>query len=244
MIAPEFPGRPTPHRRGASARTVLVTGGTRGIGREIVRELAPTWRVLVGGTSAEAVAAVVAECPDAAGFVCDLADADATAAAAASVTELDAVVHSAGLLAFGTTEETPRDEWRRVLELNVVAVADLTRLLLPALRESRGQVVVVNSGSGFNSGARTGVYAASKFAVRAWADALREEERGVLRVTSVHPGRVDTDMQRELQSAEGRDYDTSIVLEPSSVARAVAFALEATPDACVESVSVRPSGLR
>ncbi len=222
-------------------RTVLVTGGTRGIGREVVRLLAPSWRVLVGGRSAAAVAAVVAECPDAAGFVCDLADEGAVAAAVTGIGPLDAVVHSAGVAVRGTAEEVSREEFRRVLELNVVAVADLTRLLLPALRAARGQVVVMNSGSGFVSGAANGIYAASKFAVRAWADALRDEERGVVRVSSIHPGRVDTDMQVELQAAEGRAYNTSKLLTAVSVARAVVFALKADADACVESLVVRPA---
>ena len=226
-------------------RSVLVTGGTRGIGREVVRLLAPSWRVLVGGRSEAAVAAVVAECPDAAGFVCDLADEAAVASAVAGLglesSGLDAVVHSAGVVGYGSVEDTTRSDWRHVLELNVVAVSDLTRLLLPALRSAGGTVVVVNSGSGFNAGANGAVYAASKFAVRAWADSLRAEERGWVRVSSVHPGRVDTDMQRELQAAEGREYDPSIAMEVTSVARAIVFALEAPADAAVESLSIRPT---
>lgn len=228
-----------------SRRTVLVTGGTRGIGRAIVDALAPGWRVLVGGTDAARAGRVVSEiaevCPDAGVFVADLTDAEATARAAASVATLDAVVHSAGVLAYGTAETLTRDDWRRVLEVNVVAVADLTRVLLPALRAARGQVVVINSGAGFHASPGNAVYAASKFAVRAWTDALRAEERGRLRVTSVHPGRVDTDMQVELQTAEGRDYDATGILTPASVASAVTFALEAPPEACIESVSVRPA---
>lgn len=224
-------------------RTVLVTGGTRGIGREVVRALAPSWRVLVGGRDAAAVAVVVAECPDAAGFVADLADEEATAAAASGIGSLAAVVHSAGLLSYGPCAAADRAEWRRVLEVNVVAVAHLTALLLPRLRAARGQVVAINSGAGFTAGPSTGLYSASKFALRAWTDALRAEERGRIRVSSIHPGRVDTDMQHELVAAEGREYDAASYLTAASVARAVVAALEADPDAGHDQVSVRPSGL-
>lgn len=224
-------------------RTVLVTGGTRGIGREVVARLAPTWRVLVGGRDEAAVAAVVAQCPDAAGFVADLADPDAVARAVAGLGPVDAVVHSAGVVTHGRADDQTWEEWRRVLDLNVIAVAELTRLLLPTLRQARGQVVAINSGAGFNAGPGNAIYAASKFALRAWADALRAEERGVVRVTSVHPGRVDTDMQRELQAAEGRaEYDPGVAMGADAIARAVEFALDAPEDACVETVSVRPRG--
>lgn len=225
----------------AERRTVLVTGGTRGIGREVVRLLAPQWRVLVGGTSRAGVDAVLADHPDAQAFVCDLADGEAVAAAVGRLGRVDAVVHSAGVAVRSMSEEVSREEFRHVLELNVVAVADLTRLLLPRLREVRGQVVVVNSGSGFVAGPGNGVYAASKFAVRAWADALRDEERGTVRVSSIHPGRVDTDMQVALQASEGRTYDAAKLLTARSVARAVQFVLEADPDACVDALSVRPA---
>lgn len=222
-------------------RTVLVTGATRGIGRELAALLADDWRVLVGGRDAGRVTEVVAALPDAAGFVCDLADERATADAAAGVGPLDALVHSAGVVAYGASEQQPRAEWRRILELNVIAVSHLTALLLPGLRAASGQVVVVNSGSGFVASPHSGVYAASKFAVRAWADALREEERGRVRVTSIHPGRVDTDMQHELLAAEHRPYEPGKLLTARSVAESVRYALDAAPDACVESLSIRPS---
>jgi NADP-dependent 3-hydroxy acid dehydrogenase YdfG len=77
--------------------------------------------------------------------------------------------------------------------------------------------------------------------VRAFADALREEERphGV-RVSTVYPGRVATNMQRELRDFEGGEYDEADYLRPESVAAAVRFALTAPAEASVEDLSIRP----
>jgi NAD(P)-dependent dehydrogenase (short-subunit alcohol dehydrogenase family) len=93
-----------------------------------------------------------------------------------------------------------------------------------------------------------GSYAASKFALRAFADALRAEEAAHgIRVTSVYPGRTDTDMQRAVVTHEGGQYDPSTFLPPQSVARAVLLAVTAPPDArphADTSSSERRSGAR
>ena len=102
--------------------------------------------------------------------------------------------------------DTPVDVWRQTMELNVIAVAELTRLLLPALR-ARPRAGSCWSTRGRASAARPhwGAYAASKFALRAYADVLRAEEaEHGLRVTSVFPGRTDTDMQRGGPGRRGR----------------------------------------
>lgn len=131
--------------------------------------------------------------------------------------------------------------WREVLDVNVIAVAELTRLLLPALREAQGMVIAINSGAGHNSGPGYGPYAASKFALKAITDALREEERGKVRVSSVHPGKVDSDMQRELQAQAGNaNYDPGVYVRAEDIAATVRLAAEMGPEACLETVSVRP----
>ena len=120
---------------------------------------------------------------------------------------------------------------------------DLIRQLLPKLRATHGDIVAINSGSGHRSRPGSAPYCASKFALRAITDALREEERGVVRVTSVHPGRVDTDMQREIQAEKGmapEDYDGAIYVQPESIAAAVRTAIDATPECTVEEIRVRP----
>src|SRR3954449_5398369 len=219
----------------------LVTGASRGIGAAIATELGRTHHILVGGRDAAAVDAVVATLPSAEPYVADLV-ADLTGASLPPLpARLDVLVHSAGVEDGGTIEETDAETWRHVFEVNVFAVAALTRRALPALRAARGVVVSINSGSGYASGPGGGVYAGSKFALRALTDALREEERpNGVRVTSIHPGRVDTDMQRALVAREGHQYDPSYTITPEMVAATVRTAVDLPPSGTIETLSIRP----
>ena len=228
---------------GGNRPIALVTGASRGIGRAIARDLGRDHHVLVGSTTEEGVAAVVAELPSAEPFVADVTDPEALAAAidAAGLggeVGIDVLVHSAGIWAKSNVADADRDEWSRLLDINVVSVVDLTRRLLPALRRARGTVVAINSGSGYKSGPGLGLYSASKFALRAITDALREEERDRVRVSSVHPGRVDTDMQVQIMGADG--YDGTKYVHVDSIAAAVRLCVDATEDCIVEEVTVRP----
>ncbi|WIB00634.1 SDR family oxidoreductase [Curtobacterium sp. MCBA15_012] len=225
----------------ASRPTALVTGATRGIGRAIAIELGRTHHVVVGGRTAEAVDALVAELPDASPFVADLGAGET----APLPERLDVLVHSAGVEQGTRVGDTPRAVWEQVFATNVFAVAELTRLALPALRAARGIVVPINSGSGFTAGPGGGVYAASKFALRAFADALREEERANgVRVSSVHPGRVDSDMQRALVEKLGEEYDTDYYLAPEDVAAAVRTVVDLPERGTIESLAIRPTRRR
>ncbi len=125
--------------------------------------------------------------------------------------------------------------------VNVRAPFRLTQALLPNLRASEGLVVFVNSGSGQNAKAGWGGYAASKFALRALADSLRDEEsdRG-LRVTSIYPGRTATPMQREVRVQEGGEFEPENYLRPEDVARMVAEVVRLPAGATVPDLSVRP----
>jgi NADP-dependent 3-hydroxy acid dehydrogenase YdfG len=219
----------------------LVTGASRGIGAAVAEALAPTHDLLLGGRDADALEAVAADLPGARVWPVELTDAGALADAVAGIDRLDVLVHSAGIGPLGTVENSPAEQWRQTFEVNVVAVAELTRLLLPALRTARGRVVCINSGAGFTARPGWGSYAASKFALRAFADALRAEEAGNgVRVTSVHPGRTDTDMQRAVVAHEGGEYDGTRFLRAESVARVVLLAVTAPSDADVTEVSIRP----
>lgn len=221
----------------------LVTGASRGIGAAVARALAPGHDLLLGGRDQAALTALAAELPGSRPWPVELTDGAALAEAAAGIERLDVLVHSAGVGLLGTVADTPSATWRTQFEVNVVAVAELTRLLLPALRAARGRVVLLNSGAGLSARAGWASYAASKFALRALADALRAEEapHGV-RVTSVHPGRVDTAMQRAVVEHEGGRYDPGSYLRPESVAGAVLLAVTAPADAALTELVLRPNG--
>ncbi|MEJ5918829.1 SDR family oxidoreductase [Corynebacterium sp. H78] len=219
----------------------LVTGGSRGIGRAIAEDLGRDHHVLVGATTYDGAHAVASLLPSAGEFVVDLTDVEAVSAELKRTlgdAPLDVIVHSAGVFVGGNVEDIAYADWVRILDVNVAAVAELTRQTLPALRAANGIVVTINSGSGFRASPGSAAYAASKFALRAFTDALREEERGNVRVTSVHPGRVDTDMQVAIQGEEG--YDGSKYVTPSSIAKAVRLAVDAGMDCSVDEVQVRP----
>jgi NADP-dependent 3-hydroxy acid dehydrogenase YdfG len=217
----------------------LITGATRGIGRVLVEQLAPEHDLIVVGRSAEALA----ELPARARIVADLsmpAELATAAPALGRLGHLDAVVHCAGMALRADLADSTVADWQDHLTLNVVAVAELTRLLLPALRAAGGAVVLVNSGQGRSASANSSVYAASKFALRGLADSLRAEEPD-LRVTSVYPGRVATDMQRTLREQEGGAYEPERYLRPETVAGVIAQILSTPADAVITEVTLRPA---
>jgi len=220
----------------------LVTGSTRGVGAATARALSATHDLLLGGRDTDALRALAAELPGATPWAAELTDDHAMAQATASITRLDVLVHAAGVARVATLESTSAQQWRATMDVNVVAVAELTRLLLPALRAARGHVVLINSGAGLRANPGWGAYAASKFALRALADTLRaEEEANGIRVTSVHPGRIDTDMQRQVRADEGGAYDASQYLTAQTVAGAVLTAIQAPADAHLTEVVLRPA---
>lgn len=225
----------------AARPLALVTGASRGIGAATARALAADFDVLLGGRDAAALASLAAELPGARPWPVELTDAAALAAATEGIDRLDVLVHSAGVITISPLSDTPVDVWRRTLDVNVVAVAELTRLLLPALRAAHGRVVLVNSGQGNRASVAWGAYAASKFALRAYADVLRQEEaRHGVRVTSIFPGRTGTDMQREVRAAEGGQYEPDRYLLATTVADAIRYVITAPSDAAVQDVTVRP----
>ncbi|WGL51294.1 SDR family oxidoreductase [Nocardioides sp. BP30] len=215
----------------------LVTGAGSGIGRVVAE------RLLARGDRVWAVVRTRGRAPEGCVEVlADLADAqtlEAIGEAERWPESLDSAVHAAGVVELGPVAELSASAWQDQLAVNLVAPALLTRALLPRLRAARGTVVLVNSGSGLRANPAWAAYAASKFGLRALADALREEEP-LIRVTSVFPGRTATAMQEKVHAQEGKEYDEGRWIRPETVADAVLGAIELPRDATVPEISIRP----
>ncbi|CAN5375544.1 SDR family oxidoreductase [soil metagenome] len=218
--------------------TALITGAGGGLGAAIATALAPTHTLLLAGRPSDRLDAV-AEKLGATTWPLDLTDETTIEASTEVLAELDVLVHNAGVSYPGRVAESDIDEWRHTMEVNVVGAVALTLALLPALRQAGGHVVFINSGAGRTVSPGLASYSASKFALRAFADSLRADEPA-LRVTSVHPGRIDTDMQRDLVAYEGGEYRPERFLTPQTVAQVVAEAVATPPDGHVHEVVLRP----
>ncbi|HEU5271089.1 MAG TPA: SDR family oxidoreductase [Jatrophihabitans sp.] len=217
----------------------LITGVSRGIGRAVAE------RLLAGGHRVYGIARSPVTEPALTGQIAlDLAEpagfAEALAPLLATVTRLDGLVHCAGVVRPGPMAEAGPDVFLEQFTVNVVAVAQLTRIWLPALRAVAGTVLLVNSGSGLNARPPLSTYGVSKFALRGYAEALRQEEPGI-RVSAVYPGRTDTDMQRTVREAESGSYQPADYLRPETVAEVIVSVLLLPADGAIPELVLRPA---
>ncbi|WP_052847977.1 SDR family oxidoreductase [Streptomyces avicenniae] len=227
--------------------THVITGAGSGIGAAVARRLAERGDELwLWARDAGRAKELAAQHPGARTLVGNLAEPERLSWALGHQSppdRIDSLVHSAGVVELGPVGELTPAVWRATLATNLVAPAELTRLLLPQLRATRGHVVFVNSGAGLRANAQWGAYAASKHGLRALADALRAEEAPHgLRVTSVHPGRTATPMQEKVHQQEGAAYDPDRWMTADAVATVVLAALDLPHGAEVTDLSVRPAG--
>jgi NADP-dependent 3-hydroxy acid dehydrogenase YdfG len=217
----------------------VITGASRGIGRAVCDLLAAAGdSVIAVGRSAESLDGV----PAAEIVLGDLADLEPLAAQLVNLSRgdgIDGIVHAAGVLSYLAVRESNPDLWRSQYEINVVAVAELTRVLLPAMRARAGTVVFVNSGQGLAAGPNLGPYATTKHALRALGDALRAEEPAI-RVSSIFLGRVATDMQRQLRAAAAQEFNEGDYIRPATAAKVIVDVLKLPADAVITDVTLRP----
>jgi NAD(P)-dependent dehydrogenase (short-subunit alcohol dehydrogenase family) len=218
-------------------KTTIVTGATGGIGTAVVRRFRDAGdEVIAIGRDPEKTKAL-----DARPVIVDLARPDGIAAALLPVLpeSVDVLVHCAGRMRTGAVGDLPPAAWIDHLMVNLVAAAEVTRCALPALRRPGGHVVFVNIWDGHGVQPGWGPYVASKYGLRALADALRvEEERHGVAVTSLYPACTATELQRVLRESHGRRYRPELYIQPETIAELIFHAVGAPRDARVTELSV------
>jgi NADP-dependent 3-hydroxy acid dehydrogenase YdfG len=154
---------------------------------------------------------------------------------------VDILVHSAGIIVPGFLDHAPADDLDLQYHVNVRAPYVLTQALLPLMPAPGGQIVFLNSSVGLSSRGSVGQYAATKHALKAMADTLREElnQRGI-KVMSIYLGRTATPMQAAVHAWESRPYHPALLLQPEDVAALVLHALSLPPTAEVTDIRIRP----
>jgi NAD(P)-dependent dehydrogenase (short-subunit alcohol dehydrogenase family) len=176
--------------------TALVTGGGRGIGANIARELADAgWHVVVTGRTAAEVEAVAQEIGGRA-VVGDVSKKEDVARMVAEAGDVELLVANAGIAIWERAAwDVPLDEWWHVLEVNVRGVHLCCRKVIPSMLErGGGRIVITGSGASYLPGSTSSAYAASKAAVGRYGEVLAKQLEGRIPVFVISPGLVQTDM--------------------------------------------------
>src|SRR5919107_2105211 len=213
-------------------RIVLLTGASSGIGRESALRFARLGDTVVGVASHEpALRALAEEQPGIEVEVADLVHAQSRADLVGRVLarhgRVDVLVNDAGVGAVGLLHELSAEDVERVYTTNVIAYADLTRLVLPSmLARGSGAVVMLSSAAAWVSGPPSTVYSSSKFAVDGLVEGLRRETAGTgVLVHSVNPGPVATHYLLRTVELSRQPGDPEVPLAPGVPAAWVADAV-------------------
>lgn len=232
-----------------AGQVAVVTGASSGIGAAIARALAAQGAqlCLVGRHSdtLQSLADSLAGNTRPRCYRADLCEDGDVAALAAGLLHnhagVDVLVHAAGTFEAGTLAPPQPAQLDTQYRTNVRAPLLLTQALQGSLRARQGQIVFVNSSAGLVARAQNGGYAATKHALKALADSLREElNPDGVRVLSVYPGRTATPMQARVHAAEGRAYRPELLMQPQDVASVVVHALTLPRTAEVTDIMMRP----
>ncbi|MFV3077437.1 SDR family oxidoreductase [Niveispirillum fermenti] len=234
-------------------KVILITGASSGIGAGIARALAGTGaRLMLGARRTDRLAALADELAAAGSDVrtrrldvTDRTDMEAFAAAARDAWgRVDVMVNNAGVMPLSPLSSLRVDEWERMVDVNIKGVLYGIAAVLPEMTaRGSGQIINIASIGALAVSPTAAVYCATKFAVRALSDGLRQEHRD-LRVTCIHPGVVESELADSITdpvAAEAMRSYRAIALQPDAIGRAVRFAIEQPDDVDVNELVVRPT---
>jgi NADP-dependent 3-hydroxy acid dehydrogenase YdfG len=236
-------------------KVAVVTGASSGIGEATVRALASEGAAVVAGARRKErldglVDGILRDGGKAIAVKCDVTDErQAHALVERAIDDfgrIDVLVNNAGVMLLSKVEKGLSDEWRRMFDVNVLGLLYATDAAVGAMkRQGGGHIVNVSSVAGRRTRPTVGVYSGTKFAVNAISEGLRQEvlEYGI-RVTTVEPGAVATELTDHITDEEVREglKQRSIEpLQPEDIAEAIAYAVGQPQRVSVNEILIRPT---
>jgi len=239
-----------------SGKTIVITGGSSGMGAAAARHLAREGaNVVVAARRVERLDALVAEIAQAGGqavaVAADVAQREdlqkLVDVAVKQYGRIDVLINNAGLMPLSPLERLKLDEWDRMIDVNLRCVLHGIAAALPYMKQQRsGQIINTASVAGHKVFPTAAVYCATKFAVRALSEGLRQEVKPYnIRTTVVSPGAVSTELLDHISDddvrAANQDYVGKVGISAESFARVVAFAIGQPEDVDVNEIVFRPT---
>lgn len=236
-----------------SSKVVLLTGASSGIGEATARWLAGQGhRLIIGARRTDRLEALTHSLRAAGGTVdfqaldvTDLEDMQAFADFAIHTHgHIDVIINNAGVMPLSPLAALKVDEWNRMIDVNIRGVLNGIAAVLPTMQaQQSGQVINISSIGGLTVMPTAAVYCATKYAVRAISDGLRQETDNI-RVTCVYPGVVESELAHTITDAETAkaiDVFRQIALKPEAIASAIAHAINQPDDVDTSDIVVRPT---
>ncbi|MBF39808.1 SDR family oxidoreductase [Idiomarina sp. UBA4520] len=235
-------------------KVVVITGASSGLGEATAKMLAEKGAKLVLGARREKrlqqlVNAITSDGGEAIYKTVDVTKRDEVEALANAALEkfgrIDVLVNNAGLMPLAPLDELKVDEWEQMIDVNIKGVMYGVGAVLPTMRKQEsGHIINLSSVAGHVVFPGATVYCATKFAVKAISEGIRQESNGQIRSTNISPGAVATELTDHISHKDAKEMADDLysdAIDSDSIARAITFAIEQPGEVDVNEMVIRPT---
>lgn len=235
-------------------KVIIIMGASSGIGEATVRKIAEKGgKQVIAARREDKLKAIADSLPDVeirymAADVSKYEDVEKVVKLAVDTYgRVDVIFNNAGIMPTGNLIEAHREEWKRMLDINIMGVLNGISAVLPIMQKQQsGHIIATDSVAGHVVYPGSAVYCGTKFAVRAIMEGLRQEERvNNIKSTIVSPGSVNTDLYKTISDKTAQEalfkLQGEIGMSPEDIAEAVVYVIETPPNVSVSNIIIRPT---
>lgn len=237
-----------------NGKVIIITGASSGIGEATARMLAKNGaKVVLGARRADRLETIVKDI-NAEGGIAEYQALDVTQRsqleaivqlAQSKFERVDVLINNAGIMPLSALDQLKVEEWDRMIDVNIKGVLYGIAAALPVMKAQKsGQIINLSSIGGHTVSPTAAVYCATKFAVGALSEGLRQEVGGDIRVTVISPGVTESELADSISDEAARlgmQEFRKLSIPASAIARAILFAIEQPDDVDVSEIIVRPT---